>query len=98
MNRQEATERIKQNKAAAEYFAQTMGNYGLAENELKDIEAFNMAIKALESERPKGKWVLHPLMDEGRVELECSECGDTFVRSVGFRPHFCEHCGARMGK
>lgn len=48
MDRQEAIERIKQNKAAAEYFAQTMGSYGLAENELKDIEAFNMAIEALQ--------------------------------------------------
>lgn len=50
MDRQEAIERIKQNKAAAEYFAQTMGNYGLAENELKDIEAFNMAIEALQDD------------------------------------------------
>lgn len=65
MDRQEAIERIKQNKAAAEYFAQTMGNYGLAENELKDIEAFNMAIEALQDD-----WV--PVSDDTLPE-PCAE-------------------------
>lgn len=44
-----------------------------------------------------GEWVVHPLIDDGRVELECSECGDTFVRAVDYKPDFCETCGAKMG-
>lgn len=49
-----------------------------------------------QSERPKGEWIVYSLVDEGRVELECPECGDTFVRAVDYRPHFCENCGADM--
>ena len=48
------------------------------------------------TEAGAGEWVVHPLMDEGRVELECSICGDVFVRAVDYRPHFCEHCGAEI--
>ena len=43
-----------------------------------------------------GEWIVYPLMDEGRVELECPKCGDTFIRAVDYRPHFCENCGAKM--
>ena len=49
-----------------------------------------------EPERPKGEWIVYSLVDEGRVELECPECGDTFVRAVDYRPHFCENCGCRL--
>ena len=51
MDKQEAIERIKQNKAAAEFYAQMISNYRFAENELKDIEAFIMAIEALSSDK-----------------------------------------------
>lgn len=47
MTNKEAIERIKQNKAAAEFYAQYVDNFRSVENELKDIEAFDMAIKAL---------------------------------------------------
>lgn len=50
MDKQEAIERIKQNKAAAEFYAQKIGKYRSAENELKDIEAFDMAIEALQKD------------------------------------------------
>ena len=50
----------------------------------------------VEPKRPKGEWIVYSLVDEGRVELECPECGDTFVRAVDYRPHFCENCGADM--
>lgn len=47
MDRQEAIERIKQNKAAAEFYAKLASNSKSVDNELKDIEAFIMAIEAL---------------------------------------------------
>lgn len=46
--------------------------------------------------RKKGKWMVYPLIDEGRVELVCPICGDTFIRAVDSKPHFCENCGADM--
>lgn len=65
-----------------------------------DMEEFcDIAIEALKAEPIKhGEWIVYPLMDEGRVELECPICGDTFIRSVDYKPHFCENCGAKMDK
>lgn len=50
MTREEAIERLKQNKAAAEFYAGMVQNTNAIENELKDIEAIDMAIKALKTE------------------------------------------------
>ena len=47
MDKQEAIERLKQNKAAAEFYAGMVQNTNAIENELKDIEAIDMAIEAL---------------------------------------------------
>ena len=55
MTRKEAIERLKQNKAAAEFYAGTEKSTSVIENELKDIEAFNMAIEALSE--PKTEWI-----------------------------------------
>lgn len=75
MNKEEAIERIKQNKAAAEFYAQMISNYRSAENELKDIEAFNMAIEALLTEsqgdsisrfdaKDKAKEIIYSILDD----------------------------------
>lgn len=53
MNREEAIERIKQNKAAAEFHAGMVQNTNAIENELKDIEAMEMAIEALTQDSRK---------------------------------------------
>ena len=50
MTREEAIERLKQNKAAAEFYAGMVQNTNAIENELKDIEAIDMAIEALKTE------------------------------------------------
>lgn len=50
MTREEAIERLKQNKAAAEFYAGMVQNTNAIENELKDIEAIDMAIDALKTE------------------------------------------------
>ena len=47
MTNNEAIERIEQNKAAAEFYVQMLDKHKSVDNELKDIEAFNMAIEAL---------------------------------------------------
>ena len=51
MTREEAIERLKQNKAAAEFYAGMAQNTNTIENELKDIEAMNMGIEALQADR-----------------------------------------------
>ena len=69
---------------------------GSCEVVAKVFEALKNECPPVEPERPKGAWREYPLR-AGRVELECSECGDTFIRSYGDKlPHFCEHCGADM--
>lgn len=61
------------------------------------LTEFRERLKAIPSAEPKkGKWIVHRLMDKGRVELECPKCGDTFVKAVNYKPHFCEYCGADM--
>lgn len=47
IGKEEAIERLKQNKAAAEFYAGMVQNTNAIENELKDIEAIDMAIEAL---------------------------------------------------
>lgn len=44
----------------------------------------------------RGEWIVYPLVDAGRVELECPICGDTSIRAVDCKPHFCENCGVRL--
>lgn len=50
MKKEEAIERLRQNKAAAEFYVEIAQNIKPIENELKDIEAFDMAIEALQAE------------------------------------------------
>lgn len=105
MDKQEAIERIKQNKAAAEFYAQMIGNYRSAENELKDIEAFNMAIEALTNVQNmhKGKWikkqVFNPELDKYVPFIECSVCGyEPYYGGSESKFNYCANCGARMEK
>lgn len=55
----------------------------------KDVEAFKIAIKALENERPKGEWI-----DTGSGQ-ECNVCHEIQYGYDNFR-HFCANCGAKM--
>ena len=50
MTREEAIERLKQNKAATEYYAGQSRITAEIENSLKDSEAFDMAIEALSAD------------------------------------------------
>ena len=54
ITKEEAIERLKQNKAAAEFYEGMVQNTNAIENELKDIEAIDMAIEALSAEAVQG--------------------------------------------
>lgn len=106
MTREEAIERIRQNKAAAEFYAQLVGNSKSADNELKDIEAFNMAIKAL-SEPKTGEWIEAEVIPEvydiegvktWGSKMQCDQCGFIFTAVEGHirQYNYCPNCGAKM--
>lgn len=58
----------------------------------EDNEAINLAIKALEQARPKGKWKPLNYKDEmwGYV-YKCSNCG-----AIEYGGDYCPGCGAEM--
>ena len=93
LTRKETIERLKQNKAAAEYYAGQSQITAEIENALKDSEALDMAIEALSAERT-GEWIFNPkdAIELMFMKLKCSECG--FESSDG--GNYCPNCGARM--
>lgn len=106
MTREEAIERLKQNKAAAEFYAGMVQNTHAIENELKDIEALDMAIEAL-SDRSYGEWVDEdgnkvPLHKDGYPlgSCWCNQCHEWLVGSdeYAIKGNFCPNCGADMRK
>jgi len=80
MTREEAIERLKQNKAAAKFYAGMVQNTNAIENELKDIEAMNMAIEALSSEAVHG-WI--PVNERLPSEEERKEWIDKNLDGIG---------------
>ena len=65
----------------------------------KYIEAINLAIKALENEPKKGKWIREDKpwggFGDRVLVLTCSVCGESFVYRDNV-PKFCSECGADM--
>lgn len=63
----------------------------------EDLQALDLAVKALEEERPQGEWAFKDLHN-GKIWYECSICGRKIhigdkVQLSDFP--FC-HCGADM--
>lgn len=56
-----------------------------------EMIAINLAIKALEEQRPQGKW-LHPYITN--IACECSNCNLQLPITDYF--NFCPNCGAYM--
>ena len=83
MNNKEAIEILKVYKQKLEYSCS---------NQLdKDIEAFSLAIKALE--RPRGKWE-EPFEHKGKMYHECTHCH--ISTQLILVDNFCPYCGADM--
>ena len=81
MNKQEAIEWLKSIRRTSIF---------------EQVEAIDMAIEALQADRPSGEWIC-----KGDYAM-CSKCGclsDTQFDGVERIPKttaFCPHCGARM--
>lgn len=56
------------------------------------VEIINLAIEALEAERPKGHWIDEEV--RGFIEPYCSVCGTGL--DVIYHYKFCPECGADM--
>lgn len=64
----------------------------------EQVEALKLAIKALESERPRGDWIVDEDNDILRF-MKCSNCGEVAEWLDGgsqFISNFCPNCGADM--
>ena len=51
-----------------------------------------------QSERKKGKWILHPEIKNvyGGTVVQCSECGEKYVVHYLEDEKYCRSCGAKM--
>lgn len=60
--------------------------------------ALELAIKALENERPHGEWILKETdCDDGGNNLyECTNCHHSDIHSGSIEVPYCWHCGADM--
>ena len=63
-------------------------------------EALNMAIEALQTDRPTGSWISE--IDTGTWMLKCSVCGcrvqeEPYRIAVGENATKCPYCGAELG-
>ena len=83
----------------------TLGNFkryisGGGVTDLKANEAIDMAIEALQAEKPTGYWISR--IDTGTWMLECSVCGcrvqeEPYRIAVGENATRCPYCGAELG-
>jgi DNA-directed RNA polymerase subunit RPC12/RpoP len=66
---------------------------------MKRIEAFDLAIRALEQQPKTGHWIEEDMFD-GEVAYRCSKCGGLFELENGTPKeneyNFCPKCGEKM--
>ena len=91
MTREEAIKYLEQHK-----YANTCGHKSLEESN----EAIDMAIEALQTDRPTGSWISE--IDTGTWMLKCSVCGcrvqeEKYRTAVGQSATKCPYCGAELG-
>ena len=99
MDRKEAIERLFYLKSKAENALINSNSYcDWLINDVKGtINAFSMAIEALqEPERKKGQWIILSSNEDSAV-CKCSVCGEDFIFYNGeFFPNYCGDCGSDM--
>lgn len=91
MTREDAIKRLRE---YAQY------SYGIWHNDEEDAKAFDMAIEALQTDRPTGSWISE--IDTGTWMLKCSVCGcrvqeEKYRIAVGENATKCPYCGAELG-
>ena len=103
MTKKEAIERLKQNKAAAYFHAGMVQNTNVIENELKDIEAMNMAIEALQRGIPKNPIINFVADSDGARRLNDGWTEDSYLCPVChtyfgevFDEGYCRKCGQKL--
>lgn len=67
----------------------------VVENPELMYEALDLAIKALEQARPKGKWIIRPDRASD-IEYRCSECGKIQFADDTNELNYCCNCGSKM--
>ena len=72
-------------------FQQKHMMYGKAHERCMDI-SLSLAIKALENEPKKGKWIERNSVSPHCVYFQCNMCGTT----KKYTHNFCPNCGADM--
>ena len=96
MDKSEAIERLEYLKAKAQLALEQEVPEWIAEDVLGTIEAYDMAIEALQIEPERGEWI--DRSDGGRIlnpwweNYECNRCG--YYGSGTW--NFCPNCGASM--
>lgn len=103
LTKEETIERLKQNKAVAEYYAGQSRITAEIENALKDSEAIDMAIKALEREIPKNPIVNYVADADGSRRLNPGWTEDSYLCPVChtyfgeiFDEGYCRKCGQKL--
>lgn len=92
MTREEAIRELREDKALYETDNCHAGD-GSPDGDL--LEAIDMAIEALQADRPRGKWIMHG--EPPWYVRECSECGTKWHQWSGdSNPNYCGNCGAKM--
>lgn len=95
MDKAEAIERLGYQKARAQIALEQEVPEWIAEDLLGTIEAYDMAIEALQTEPKRGAWKRR-IVDNGfNADWVCSECGYR-VKTDFVDYNFCPNCGARM--
>ena len=92
MDKSEAIEKLEYLKAKAQLALEQEMPEWVADDILDTIEAYDMAIEALQTEPKRGEWITHD--DEWGIDEECSVCK---VHTL-FKFDYCPHCGADMRK
>lgn len=71
-------------------------NKGVFKYDTTMTEALNLAIKALEKDRPTGKWIDNQNNSGGGIN--CSICGKMLpcTDEYWYETDYCPNCGARM--
>lgn len=64
----------------------------------EEVKAYEMAIKSLKEEWPKGKWIIKDIETDRPTEsIKCSNCGRHFdVWFIDEGTNLCSNCGADL--